>query len=158
MTDKRSLTGEHCSSARGAHCSWVSTLHSCLVTISFLRVFYHADKVEQRKDSPYLANLLRLIFALLSLNLIAHLLLHILTPAIRSLCNCAILPSDHMCNASPFTSSYTWYGTLSGTEGLISDSTFVVSSVWYLLVHNGGLVLRLALLLNDGVASSWASI
>ena len=54
VRERKKLTGEHCSSGTGAHCSFVSTLHSCLVRISFLRVVM-LTKVKVKTGFPTLS-------------------------------------------------------------------------------------------------------
>ena len=155
MTDERLLTGEHCSSSTGAHCSWVSTLHSCLVTISFLRVFCYffgnsgfvivATKLKKAKTH-----------LILQTSFVSSLHSSLSTGLHICFCTFSHLASNHSCNASLFTSSYmsVWYSVWYGWFNI----WFLFIYIWYLLVHKGGLVLRLALLLHNGVASGWTSI
>ena len=142
------LTGEHCSSSTGAHCSWVSTLHSCLVTISFLRVFVcnsMATKLSKAKTH-----------LILQTSFVSSLHSSLSTGLHICFCTFSHLQSNHICDASLFTSSYmsVWYSVWYGWFNI----WFLFIYIWYLLVHKGGLVLRLALLLHNGVASGWTSI
>ena len=134
MTEERLLTGEHCSSSTGSHCSWVSTLHSCLVTISFLRVFF-VIAWRQSWAKPRLT---------LSCKPPSS---HLCTPRSQLDCTFAFAHS-RTCNQIIFAMHPSLLlhtclsGTLSGTDGLISGSYSSTSGtylstrvVWYSVWH-----------------------